>query len=81
MGIRILVSVIATLAALHAEAVTLPAVVPLELADLTLQVPPSKTTTLRSSVGTSQRNSRQSINSARWLNERQTFVQEQRWVF
>ncbi|MCD4865682.1 hypothetical protein [Pseudomonas sp. PLB05] len=81
MGIRILASVIATFAALHAQAATLPAVPPLKLADLTLKAPAASTEVLPSRADAQPRDTRQPINSARWLNDRQTFVQEQRWVF
>lgn len=81
MGIRILASVIVTFAAFNGEAASLPAIPPLKLADLILQVPASATHSLPSSRETSFRDTRQPVNAARWLNERQTLVQEQRWVF
>ncbi|MDH4762258.1 MULTISPECIES: hypothetical protein [Pseudomonas] len=81
MGIRILASVIATFAAFHAEAATLPAVPPLKLADLTLQVPLSSTDAIPARTDAQLRDSRQPVNGARWLNEHRTLAQEQRWVF
>ncbi|WP_312376033.1 hypothetical protein [Pseudomonas oryzihabitans] len=81
MGIRILASVIVTFAALNGEAATLPAVPPLKLADLVLQVPASPLNSLPASSATSFRDVHQSVDAARWRNERQTLVQQQRWVF
>lgn len=81
MGIRILAGVIVTFAAFNGEAATLPAVPPLKLADLTLQVPNSGTAALPTRADTPFRDRQQPVDAARWLNERQTLVQEQRWVF
>lgn len=81
MGIRILAGVIATFAAFHAEAATLPAVPQLKLADLTLQIPSSSTDTLPVGAESQVRDNRYPVNSARWLNERQSVAPEQRWVF
>lgn len=81
MGIRILASVIVTFAAFNGEAATFPAVPPLKLADLVLQVPASPLNSLPASSATSLRDVHQPVDAARWLNERQTLVQQQRWVF
>lgn len=81
MGIRILASVVVTFAALNGEAASLPAIPPLKLADLTLQVPLLSTDAIPTKVDAQLRDSRQPVNSARWLNHHQTFAQEQRWVF
>lgn len=81
MGIRILASVIVTFAAFNGEAASLPAIPPLKLADLTLQVPLASTDTIPTQIDVQLRDSRQPVNSARWLNEHRTFAQEQRWVF
>nr|WP_314558192.1 hypothetical protein [uncultured Pseudomonas sp.] len=81
MGIRILASVIVTFAAFNGEAASLPAIPPLKLADLTLQVPLASTDTIPTQTDVQLRDSRQPVNSARWLNEHRTFAQEQRWVF
>ncbi|WP_282282033.1 hypothetical protein [Pseudomonas sp. PS02302] len=81
MGIRILASVIVTFVAFNGEAASLPALPPLKLADLTLQVPLASSDAISTQTDAQPRDSRQPANSARWLNEHRTFAQEQRWVF
>jgi len=81
MGIRILASVIVTFVAFNSEAASLPALPPLKLADLTLQVPLASGDAISTQTDAQLRDSRQPANSARWLNEHRTFAQEQRWVF
>ncbi|AXA66178.1 hypothetical protein [Pseudomonas oryzihabitans] len=81
MGIRILASVIVTFVAFNGEAAPLPALPPLKLADLTLQVPLASSDAIPTQTDAQLRDSRQPVNSARWLNEHRTFAQEQRWVF
>ena len=80
MGRRILASFIATFAALNAGAASLPAT-PLKLADLTLESSSVPATALPAGTQARTRDSRQPADSARWLNERQPLVREQRWVF
>ncbi|ALZ83945.1 hypothetical protein [Pseudomonas oryzihabitans] len=81
MGRRILASFIATFAALNAGAASLPAMPPLKLADLTLESSSVPATALPAGTQARTRDSRQPADSARWLNERQPLVREQRWVF
>lgn len=81
MGIRILASVIALLAAFQAEAATLPAVPPLKLADLRLSVPSPAAEAVAAKTEAHRQHDRQLVNHSRWPNERQALAPEQRWVF
>lgn len=81
MGIRILASVIALFAALQAEAAALPAVPPLELADLRLRVPAPTAKAAAASTDLRNQDDRQLVNRSRWLNAHQALAPEQRWVF
>ena len=81
MGIRILASFIATFAAVHTEAASLPARPPLQLADLTVQTSASTTASLPNGGEAQSRDNRPPAVGNRWPVPRQAFAQEQRWVF
>ena len=80
MGTRTLVSSLALLAAFSAQAAS-PTLPPPKLAELSLRVTTPVAHPLTPVADQRVPGEKAVANDARWLNERQPFVQEQRWVF
>lgn len=81
MGIRLLASALATLAACNIQASTLPQIPPLKLADLTLPVTTVTAGTLTSASKNRSNGDRQTASSDYWHDEKQPLTPAQRWVF
>lgn len=81
MGIRLLASALATLAACNIQAATLPQVPPLKLADLTLSVTSVTASTLISASKTRSNGDRHATGSDYWHDEKRPLMSTQRWVF
>lgn len=81
MGIHLLASALATLAAFNSQASTLPQTPPLKVADLTLPVTSVATGNLIPIAKNRSNGDRQTTGSDHWLDEKQPLTQSQRWVF
>lgn len=80
MGIHTLVTLCATLTTLSVQAASLPGLPPPKLAELSLKVV-TPAHPLAPGADARAPSDKTTAAEARWLNERQPFAQEQRWVF
>lgn len=81
MGIHLLASALATLAAFNIQASTLPQMPPLKVADLTLPISAVATESLIPAAKQRLNSDRQAAGSDYWLDEKQPLTYPQRWVF